>query len=83
MQSSAPKTWPRLKPFVDNDFRNALAHGTYAIINDKIVLYKDATLVPFQVLSLLKFMVKSTEQKILFMCLFHLLTAKRRAGFFS
>ena len=28
MQSAAPKTWPELKPFVDNPLRNALAHAT-------------------------------------------------------
>lgn len=83
MQSSAPKTWPLLKPFVDNDFRNALAHGTYAFINGKVVLYKDAKLVPFQVLSLVKFIMKSKDQTTLFLCLFHLLEAKRSAGFFT
>ncbi len=83
MQSSAPKTWPLLKLFVDNDFRNALAHGTYAIVNKKIVLYRDTTLIPFEEMELHEFMMRSKDQNVLFHCLFNVLAAKKRLGFFT
>jgi hypothetical protein len=44
MASAAPNSWPKLEPKVDSDFRNSLAHGTYAVIDKKIVLFKDAKL---------------------------------------
>jgi hypothetical protein len=83
MQSSAPKTWPLLKPFVDNDFRNALAHGTYAIVNKKIVLYRDTTLIPFEEMELHEFMMRSKNQNVLFTCLADVLVAKKRLGFLT
>jgi hypothetical protein len=83
MQSSAPKTWPLLKPFVDNDFRNALAHGTYAIVNKRIVLYKDAKLFPFDEMELHEFMMRTKEQNVLFLCLVNVLVAKKKSGFFT
>jgi hypothetical protein len=83
MQKSAPRTWPQLAPFVDNEFRNALAHGTYAFVDDKIVLYKDATLIPFEELELDKFIIRSKEQNVLFHCLFEVLAAKKKEGFFT
>lgn len=83
MQSSAPKTWPLLKPFVDNEFRNALAHGTYAFLNRTIVLYRDAKLVPFKILKPHEFMMKAKVQHILFVCFFAVLTAKIKSGFLT
>jgi hypothetical protein len=83
MQSYAPKTWPLLKPYVDNEFRNALAHGTYAYVKGKIALYDDAELVPFKEMTLSDFMVRTKEPNVLFICLLSLLAAKKRLGFFT
>jgi len=83
MRDCAPKTWHRLKPFVDNDFRNALAHGTYTIVSKGVVLYKDAKLSPFDKMKLHEFMMRTKEQNVLFMCLFNVLAAKKKSGFFT
>jgi hypothetical protein len=83
MQSSAPRTWPLLKPFVDNDFRNALAHGTYALVNKKVVLYADAKLLPVQEMELDEFMMRIKDQNVLFQCLVKVLVAKKKSGFFT
>jgi len=83
MRNCAPKTWPLLKPFVDNDFRNALAHGTYTIVSKGIVLYKDAKLLPFDEMKLHEFMMRTKEQNVLYMCLFNVLAAKKKSGFFT
>jgi len=83
MRSSAPRTWPLLKPFVDNDFRNALAHGTYAFVGGKIILYSDTTLIPFEEMELHEFMMRSKDQNVLFHCLFNVLAAKKKLGFFT
>lgn len=83
MQACAPRTWPLLRPFVDNEFRNALAHGTYAMVNKKIVLYRDAKLSPVEEMELSEFMKRSKDQNVLFQCLVNVLAAKKRSGFFS
>jgi len=83
MQSSAPKTWPLLKPFVDNDFRNAIAHGTYGLVNKKIALYKDARLLPFEEIELHEFMMRLKDQNVLFQCLVNALVDKKKSGFFT
>src|SRR2546428_9863659 len=44
MEREAPTAWNSLQPFVDSPLRNALAHGTYAIVNKKIRLFKNAKL---------------------------------------
>jgi hypothetical protein len=83
MQSSAPKTWPLFKSFVDNDFRNAIAHGTYGLVNKKIVLYKDAKLLPLEEMDLGEFMMRLKDQNVLFQCLVNTLVAKKKLGFFT
>ena len=44
--TQAPKTWTKLKPFVDNKFRNSFAHGTWAIEGKEFVLFKNSKLEP-------------------------------------
>ena len=83
IRSVAPKTWPKLKPFVDNDFRNALAHGTYSLVGKKVVLYRDAKLIPFQEMELHEFMMRSKDQNVLFQCFVSVLVAKKGPGFFT
>ena len=86
MVSAAPKSWSRLQPYVDNQFRNALSHGTYAITNKKIVLLKDAKLIPSDdpeaAMSLDRFMIRIKIQNVLYQCLVNVLVEKKKSGFF-
>jgi hypothetical protein len=83
MQNSAPRTWPMLKPFVDNGFRNAIAHGTYAFVGRKVILYRDAKLIPFEEMELDEFIMRIKEQNVLFHCLFNVIASKKKSGFFT
>jgi hypothetical protein len=83
MEEVAPTAWKKLKPYVDNEFRNSLAHGTWAIENKKIVLFRDATLEPYERLELAKFMIKIKRQNLLYACLNYLIEEKRKANFFT
>jgi len=83
MQSSAPNVWRKLKPILDNKFRNSLAHGTWAIENQKVVLFEDAKLVPFEKLALSDFMIRVKTQNVLYACLMNLIHKKRKDNFFS
>lgn len=83
MEKNAPKSWKRLKPFIDNRFRNALAHGTWAIENNHVVLFEDAKLVPFENLDLGNFIGKVKKQNLLFGCLSSVISEKIEKGFFS
>lgn len=79
----APKSWEKLKPYVDNDFRNSLAHGTWAIENQRIVLFGDATLEPYERLELADFVIRMKKQNVLLACLKYLIEEKRKANFFT
>jgi hypothetical protein len=79
---SAPQNWPELKNFVDSEFRNALAHGTYAIVNKKIVLFKNAKFEVLEVIQLSDFMIRMKKENVLAKCLLGLITSKIRSGFF-
>ena len=83
MNEIAPEIWAKLRPYVDNDFRNSLAHGTWAVENKKIVLFKDAKLEPYEVLELHDFIIKMKCQNVLYACLVNLLADKRSANFFT
>jgi len=64
------------------NFRNSLAHGTWAIENKQVVLFDDAKLIPYEKLDLDKFIIKTKSQNIIFVCLANLLVAKKKANFF-
>jgi hypothetical protein len=83
MQGAAPETWPRLKPLVDNPLRNAIAHATYAFVGEKVVLFDDATLEPFEELDLGHIMMRMKDQDVLFQCLLYVLNEKSKADFFT
>lgn len=91
METVVPKAWKKLKPYVDNEFRNALAHGTWTMEwkmkNKKsvpsVVLFRDADLVPYKRLDLYNFMVEIKKQNLLCSCLKHLMLVKRKANFFT
>jgi hypothetical protein len=86
MSSAAQISWPKLKPYVDNEFRNSLSHGTWAVINHKIVLFKDAKLLPSSdpeaKMSLHRFMMRIKSQNVLYQCLINVLDKKAKSGFF-
>lgn len=87
VRNAAPLTWPRLQPYIDNSFRNALAHGTYAIIEKRVVLFDDAKLVsssdPDSEMPLDRFMMRVKECNVLYACLTSLLDRKISEGFFK
>ena len=83
MKRFAPKSWTKLEPFINNKFRNSLAHGTWAIENNQIVLFENAKLVPFEKLELIDFLIRSREQNVLFACLSSVISEKIVNGFFS
>jgi hypothetical protein len=84
MASAAPTSWPKLKPYIDNDFRNALAHGTYAIINKKVLLFKDAKLLPPDdpeaEMSLDRFMTRVKNTNVLHKCFLSVYLSKLKSG---
>lgn len=82
MEFVAPNTWPELRQFVDSPLRNSLAHGTYAIVNDKVFLYDDATLLPIAKLELIEILARLKFEDVLFQCLVNLIRDKTNEGFF-
>lgn len=83
MKSYAPKSWVKLEPFINNKFRNSLAHGTWAIENNQVVLFEDAKLIPFEKLELIDFLIKAKGQNLLFACLSSVISEEIVNGFFS
>lgn len=83
MQQFAPIAWAKLRPYVDSNFRNTLAHGTWALENKQVVLFDDAKLIPNEKLDLDKFMLKTKKQNVLFLCLINVLAERKKANFFS
>lgn len=83
MEKNAPISWAKLKPIVLNDFRNALAHGTWTIEDGYVVLFSDSRLVPFERLALHKFMDRTQELGILCSCLACVVAEKRKTNFFA
>lgn len=83
MQKYAPKAWKKLKPILDNKFRNSLSHGMWAIENGKIVLFEDAKLMPFERLDFSHFMIRIKTQNVLYACLMNLIDRKRKESFFA
>jgi hypothetical protein len=67
---------------VDNDFRNSLAHGTWAVINKKVVLFKDARLAPYERLNLSDFIIKAKKQNILYSCLVNTIIERTKRDYF-
>ena len=83
MGQFAPTAWQKLKPYVDNAFRNSLAHGTWAVENKEVVLFEDAKFIIFEKLSLDEFMIRTKKQNVLFGCLVNVLATKHKANFFT
>ncbi len=78
VSKAAPRIWPKLQPFVDNNFRNALAHGTYAVMGKKVVLFKDAKLLPSEEMTLREFFSRIKNQSILYQCLINILNERMK-----
>lgn len=81
MEKFAPKTWEKLRPELDNRFRNSVAHGLWAIENQKIVLFEDAKLIPFEKLDFKDFVIRVKTQNVIFSCYMNLLYKKAKKGF--
>ncbi len=76
----APRPWGKLRQLVDSPLRNSLAHGTYAILPSKIVLFRNARMGLFKETNLGKFMMKAKSQDVLLQCLLDLL---KKRGLFA
>jgi hypothetical protein len=83
MGEVAPKTWKKLKPYVDSPFRNSLAHGTWTIENKKIILFRDANFNPLEELNLAEFMMRAKTQNVQYSCLKYVIDKNMMAGFFK
>jgi hypothetical protein len=83
MARFAPIAWSKLKPYVYSNFRNSLAHGTWALENKQVVLYEDAELIAYERLDLADLFIKAKDQNVLFICLVHILAEKNKAKFFT
>ncbi|MGA2310553.1 MAG: hypothetical protein ABSG57_13545 [Candidatus Bathyarchaeia archaeon] len=78
----APKAVAKLRPYLDLNFRNAVAHGMFGLQGDKIVLYKNAKFEILEKLTFADFMIRSKKQSVLTHCLINVIVEKKRAGFF-
>lgn len=83
MREFAPNNYKRLEPYLNSKFRNSLAHGTWAIENNQIVLFEDAKLVPFEKLELLDFLLNVRKQNVVFGCIWSVISDKIEKRFFS
>lgn len=62
----APHNWTALEAFVDNKFRNALAHGMYTVEKGEAVLYKNTALEVYRRMTVQEFVMEVKNQNILF-----------------
>ena len=87
MSRLAPNAWQQLRKYVDNDFRNSIAHGTYAFLRRSgksiVEIYRDATLTVLDSMELHEFMIRAKEQNVLFICGFAVLYDLRKKGWFT
>ena len=83
MKEFAPINYKRLEPYLNSKFRNSLAHGTWAIENNQIVLFGDAKLIPFEKLEVIDFLLKVREQNVVLGCIWSVISDKIEKGFFS
>jgi len=83
MAQFAPKSWEKLRSYVDNDFRNSLAHGTWSIENKVVVLFNDSEFIPYSKLDLADFVIRTKNQNVLFVCLENVLADRKRTDFFT
>jgi len=82
LENVAPTNGSKIRPFVESDFRNALAHGLFGIKNKKMVLYKNAKLELLDELDLADFIMKMKSQNVLSQCLVKCVADKVKKGFF-
>ena len=89
MAREAPQAWKNLEPFVDSPFRNALTHGTYAIVNKKIRLFENAKLETLETdgkveeMELSDFMMRIKDQNVLYQVLVNVVAEKAEKRFFA
>jgi hypothetical protein len=87
MSKLAPNAWKELREYVDNDFRNSIAHGTFAFLRrggkSIVEIYRDATLTVLDSMELHEFMIRAKEQNVLFICGFAILYDLRKKGWFT
>jgi hypothetical protein len=84
LQKYAPVNSKRLEPYITNTkIRNSLAHGTWAMENNQIVLFDDANLIPFKKLEIIELLEMVKKQNILIGCLSSVISDKIDKDFFE
>jgi hypothetical protein len=84
LQKYAPINSKRLEPYITNTkIRNSLAHGTWAMENNQIVLFDDANLIPFKKLEIIELIEMVKKQNILIGCLSSVISDKIDKDFFE
>jgi len=76
----APSAVAKLRPYVDLQLRNALAHGLVGAEAKKIVLYKNSKFEVLDKLDLPEFTIRSKLQNVLAHCFITVINAKKREG---
>lgn len=79
----APRAVAQLRPYVDLEFRNSLAHGLIGTKNQRIILYRNAKFDISDIMDLARFMIRVKEQSVVTQCLIEAIVQKGRTGFFS
>lgn len=78
-----------MEPFVDSSPSNALAYGTYAIVNKKLRLFENAKLATLETdgkmdeMELSDYMMRIKDQNVLYQVLVNVLNEEARKGFFA
>jgi hypothetical protein len=79
----APRAAKKLRPYLDLEFRNALAHGLFGTRNKRIILYKNAKFDLLDSMDLARFMIRCKDLSVVTQCLIGAIIERKKTGFFS
>jgi hypothetical protein len=84
LQKNAPVNFKKLEPYItENKIRNSLAHGSWAMENNQIVLFEDANLIPYKKLEIVDLLEMVKKQNMLIGCLSCVISDKIDKAFFA
>jgi hypothetical protein len=79
----APHAATKLRPYLDLEYRNSLAHGLAGTRNQQVILYKNAKLDILETMDLARFMIRGKTLSVLTQCLIATIAQRKRSGFFT
>lgn len=82
-KNCAPKATKKLRPCLDLQFRNALAHGLFGTRDKQIILYKNAKFDLLDSMDLARFMIRCKDLSVVTQCLIGAIIDRKKTGFFS